>query len=91
MLLQKAVLSQSVKLQGTGSESRDFVHALDIAHALMLVATAAPMAGEVYNLATGQEVKIVDLAGLVLKAVDYQGKLDFDGVIPTRPIQKFRS
>jgi UDP-glucose 4-epimerase len=82
-ICQKAVLNQSVKLRGTGSESRDFVHALDIAHALMLVATAAPMTGEVYNLATGNEIKIVDLAGLVLAAVDYQGKLDFDGVIPS--------
>jgi UDP-glucose 4-epimerase len=81
-ICRKAVLGQPVKLQGTGAESRDFVHALDIAQALMLVATAAPMAGEVYNLATGNEVKIVDLASLVLAAVDYQGKPDFDGIIP---------
>lgn len=82
-ICQKAVLGEPVKLQGTGAESRDFVHALDIAHALMVVAISAPMGGEVYNLATGKEVKIVDLASLVLKAVDHQGKLDFDGAVPT--------
>jgi UDP-glucose 4-epimerase len=82
-ICQKAVLGKPVKLQGTGAESRDFVHALDIANALMVVGTSAPMGGEVYNLATGMEVKIVDLASLVLDAVDYQGSLDFDGVVPT--------
>jgi UDP-glucose 4-epimerase len=82
-ICQKALLDKPVKLQGTGSESRDFVHALDISHALMVVATSAPMGGEVYNLATGREVKIVDLASLVLEAIDYQGELNFDGAIPT--------
>jgi UDP-glucose 4-epimerase len=70
-ICQKAVMGKPVKLQGTGAESRDFVHALDIAHALMVVGCS------------GREVKIVDLASLVLKAVGYQDSLNFDGVVPT--------
>jgi UDP-glucose 4-epimerase len=81
-ICQKAIVQQSVTLQGTGQESRDFIHALDIAKALFLIATAAPMQGEAYNLATGEEVSISQLASHILTALDYQGVPHFDGIVP---------
>jgi UDP-glucose 4-epimerase len=81
-ICQKAIIQNSVTLQGTGQESRDFIHALDIAKALLLIATAAPMTGEVYNLATGEEVTISQLASQILTALEYEGIPDFDGVVP---------
>jgi len=82
-ICHKAIIQKSVTLQGTGQESRDFIHALDIAKALALVATDAPMQGEVYNLATGKEVTIAGLAGLILGVLEYKGILEFDGEVPT--------
>jgi UDP-glucose 4-epimerase len=81
-ICQKAITQGSLLLQGTGEESRDFIHALDIARSLQLIATAAPMQGESYNLATGREVTIAELARLLLDALAYDGKLEFDGNVP---------
>lgn len=81
-MCQKVITQNSLTLQGTGKESRDFIHALDIAKALSVVATSAPMQGEVYNLGTGQEVAIAQLAHIVLEALDAQYNPVFDGVVP---------
>ena len=81
-ICQKALTQTTVQLQGTGQESRDFIHAIDIAKALLVVATSAEMRGEVYNLASGREVKIAELGKLVFDALDHQGQLTFDGIIP---------
>jgi UDP-glucose 4-epimerase len=78
----KALIQGEVHLQGTGQESRDFIHVLDIANALMVIATAAPMQGEVYNLGSGREVTIAELSGLVLHALEFTGAPQFDGVVP---------
>ena len=78
-ICQKAIFQDSIVLQGTGQESRDFIHALEIAKALFIIANKAPMQGEVYNVGTGIEVRIAELAELLLEALDYQGSIKFDG------------
>jgi UDP-glucose 4-epimerase len=78
----KALTEKVVSLQGTGQESRDFIHVSDIARALMSIGEVAPMCGDVYNLAAGQEVKIVDLAKMVLDCLHYGGELKFGGKVP---------
>jgi UDP-glucose 4-epimerase len=82
-ICQKALSSSHITLQGTGRESRDFIHAYDIARAFKVLAESAPMQGEVYNLASGQETTISDLSSLLLRFLEYRGELSFDGLIPT--------
>lgn len=81
-ICQKALSQPVVTLQGTGQESRDFIHVSDIAKALLILASVAPMQGELYNLASGREVTIRELANLVLATLDIEKKLEFDDVIP---------
>jgi len=81
-ICQKAITHDAVILQGSGQESRDFIHALDIARALNVLAISAPMQGEVYNLASGRESTISELASLVLDALEYDHTPKFDGVVP---------
>lgn len=81
-ICQKALIQHKLILQGTGRESRDFIHASDIATALEIVATSAPMTGEVYNLGTGREVTIEELARTILMVLDIDGAPVFDGVVP---------
>lgn len=81
-ICQKAITQGSLLLQGTGEESRDFIHALDIAKALSIILESAPMAGEVYNLGTGREVKISELATMVLNSLEEDFTPEFDGVVP---------
>ncbi|MCF4967954.1 NAD-dependent epimerase/dehydratase family protein [Nostoc sp. CMAA1605] len=81
-ICQKAIIKGSLLLQGTGEESRDFIHALDIARALSVVVKSAPMEGEVYNLGSGREVKISELATIVLNSLEENLTLQFDGIVP---------
>ncbi|MHC5939492.1 NAD-dependent epimerase/dehydratase family protein [Nostoc sp.] len=82
-ICQKAITQSSLLLQGTGQESRDFIHALDIARALSVVVESAPMEGEIYNLGTGREVTISELATMVLESLEQNCQIRFDGVVPT--------
>ena len=81
-ICRKVIAQNSLVLQGTGQESRDFIHALDIAKALNVVANSHPIYGEIYNLATGQEVTIAELSTKVLFALGYDFSPQFDGIIP---------
>jgi UDP-glucose 4-epimerase len=68
-----------VCLQGTGAESRDFVHATDVARAVRVVLDGGAFAGEPYNVATGRETTIAELAGLLLDALDSSAEVTFSG------------
>lgn len=81
-ICRKALSSEGVRLQGTGRESRDFIHAYDIARAFMVLAKSAPMEGEVYNLASGQETTISELSSILLTALHFDGDVIFDRHIP---------
>lgn len=69
-------------LRGTGEETRDFVHGQDVARGVLLVARAAEMNGEVYNLATGRATRIRDLAALAARGLGVNVTPSFDGVVP---------
>lgn len=81
-ICRMAVINKSVLLQGTGYESRDFIHAIDVARALHFIATKGSMTGCVYNLASGCEVTIKDLAKMVLETLGESYTPQFDGIVP---------
>jgi len=78
-ICEKVLTTGQLALKGTGTESRDFIHAADIAHGLYLLATRAPCEGEAYNLASGREVTITELAATLLAALDSEVRPTFDG------------
>ena len=61
-IFERVLTTGALVLHGTGAESRDFIHATDIARALVRLADMAPCQGEVYNVASGEEVTIAGLA-----------------------------
>lgn len=78
-MCNKVLSSGSLVLYGTGSESRDFIHAKDIARALSTIVDKAPMKGDIYNVASGRSVTIWELADIVIKALNEDIKPEFDG------------
>ncbi len=82
-ICQKAMSGARLELRGTGAESRDFIHAADVARALVLLAEKAPAHGEIYNLATGRETMIAELARLILGVLEQSGSPAFDGINPS--------
>ena len=81
-ICRKVLMHTSLTLQGTGSESRDFIHALDVARALGVIAENAPLQGEVYNVASGCGITIRDLAAMILDALNADILPSFDGEVP---------
>jgi UDP-glucose 4-epimerase len=75
----KALREGEVALHGTGTESRDFVHAADVARAVALVAREAPLKAEAYNVGTGVETRLDELAPLLLEALHSDAPLSFSG------------
>jgi UDP-glucose 4-epimerase len=75
----KALGSGGVALRGTGEESRDFIHAVDIARALVLLAEKAEWDGAIYNLASGAETTIAALAARLVELLECPTVPQFDG------------
>jgi UDP-glucose 4-epimerase len=78
-ICERILTNRELKLKGTGAESRDFIHAADVARALTLVARLAPCEADVYNLATGREITIRELAKLITTVLRPEMETAFDG------------
>ena len=81
-ICERALRDGSLQLRGTGTESRDFIHGRDVARAIVLLAENAPAGGEVYNVATGRETTIAEVAESLLACLGLNVKAEFDGVRP---------
>jgi len=60
-----AMNGQALPITGTGEETRDFTYVGDIVNGLIACALSKKAIGEPINLATGKEIKILDLASWV--------------------------
>jgi UDP-glucose 4-epimerase len=75
---------QSLPITGTGEETRDFTYVGDIVNGLLAMAYYEKAVGEAFNLATGREIQIGNLAKLVLEltgnsaGIIYTEKRDWD-------------
>ena len=78
-ICRQALTETELRLRGTGGESRDFIHAADVARALRCVVQNAPCTGEIYNLASGIETTIAELADRILRQLGRDIPAHFDG------------
>jgi UDP-glucose 4-epimerase len=86
-ICERVLTSGALSMRGTGRESRDFIHAADISRALLLLAARAAGEGEIYNLATGVETTIAELAAALIAELRLKVEARFDGqVTPGDPL-----
>jgi UDP-glucose 4-epimerase len=78
-IVTRALDSSQVTLSGTGAESRDFVHAKDVASAVGTVCEREAFDGETLNVASGLETTVRDLASLAVEALDSGTRVAFSG------------
>lgn len=72
----RALKQMSLTVENGGRASRDFIYVEDIVRGLILCAVAGK-AGDVYNLASGVETSILELANLVNELAGNPTALDF--------------
>lgn len=67
VFLKQAMAGDSITVEGNGSQTRDFVHVMDIARANLLAA-GSEVTG-VINVGTGESVSILELAEIIREIV----------------------
>jgi UDP-glucose 4-epimerase len=90
-ICRKAIMQPELILEGTGNETRDFVHVADIVSAINIIAEKGLFIGEVYNVASGRETLIRDLANLLLKSLNKPGCIRFNGDIAASIPHKWKA
>lgn len=74
--IYKALKNQELPLENNGIASRDFIYVEDIVEGLMLCARRG-MPGNVYNLASGEEATIKELAELINQLTNNKSQLKY--------------
>ena len=72
-----AMNKQPLPITGTGNETRDFTYVGDIVSGLLSMAYYKEAVGEAFNLATGKEIRIGDLAGWINEIADNKAGVVF--------------
>jgi UDP-glucose 4-epimerase len=76
IFIYRAIKKMPLTVENGGRATRDFIYVDDVVRGLMLCATRGH-SGEVYNLASGVETPILDLANLINKLTGNLAPLDF--------------
>ncbi len=71
----------SLRLWGTGTPLREFLHADDLAEACLLLLEHYSQAGHI-NVGSGEELSIRQLADQIAQVVGFTGRLEFDPSMP---------
>ena len=72
---------EEVTLWGTGSPKREFLHVDDIADAVFF-ALNKTLNGHLYNVGTGKDISIKELAELIQRLTGHEGKIKWDSSKP---------
>jgi nucleoside-diphosphate-sugar epimerase len=72
-----AMQGKPLPVTGTGDETRDFTYVGDVAEGLLKAGYSEQAIGQEFNLASGAETRIVDLANLINKLTNNEAGLIF--------------
>lgn len=80
---------RQIQIYGDGTQLRDFNYVVDTAAACVLVSEAGKLAGEVYNVASGYEVSILQLAQEICQVMKANPKFSFTGDVRPGDAQRW--
>ena len=78
-----------LRIEGDGTQVRDFVHVTGAVEAFLTVAERAPLGGEAYNVASGEPVTIRDLAGLICERMGKSPRFVYTGLVASGVSQRW--
>jgi GDP-L-fucose synthase len=78
------ITHEALLLWGTGKAKREFLHATDLADAVLfaLEHIDAQNSGDCINIGTGEDLEIQEIAHLIAELVGYTGRIAFDAEKP---------
>lgn len=76
---QRMLKESEICLLGKGNETRDFIHAFDVARGVRTVIESGGASSTVFNLASGCETNLAELAGLLANALEVTPRIRFSG------------
>jgi nucleoside-diphosphate-sugar epimerase len=80
----RALHDQPLIITGTGDETRDFIYVDDLVDGLMRSASTPDAHGDAFNLGTGVQTKVIDLAKMIIaeckskSAIEYTARRPWD-------------
>ncbi|MEN6350697.1 MAG: NAD-dependent epimerase/dehydratase family protein [Syntrophomonas sp.] len=89
--LWAALNKRPLVITGTGDETRDFTYVKDTVKGLLLAATTESAYGQVFNIGTGQETRIIDIARKILALTGSKSDLVFSQERPWDSITRRRA
>jgi UDP-glucose 4-epimerase len=78
-----------LRIEGDGTQVRDFVHVSGAVEAFLTVAGHAPLGGEVYNVASGEPVTIQELAAMICARMGAQPRFVYSGLVASGVSQRW--
>jgi len=78
--IQQLLAREPLTVYGDGQQTRDFIHVEDICRAIIL-ALEAPLGGEVFQIGTGKETSVLELATLLQQILNCPAEINF---VPAR-------
>lgn len=81
----RALNNETLIITGTGEETRDFIYVDDLVDGLLRAATMPEAEGGAFNLGTGIQTRVIDLAEMIIKACNSKSRIDY---VARRPWDK---
>jgi UDP-glucose 4-epimerase len=75
--VERALAGEPLEVHGDGTQTRSFCHVSDTVRALTGLMDAREISGEIYNVGSSEQVRIVDLADRVRRATGSDSELVF--------------
>ncbi len=73
----RALHNQPLIITGTGEETRDFIYVDDLVDGLMRCATIESAHGDAFNLGTGKQTRVIDLANMIIKTCQSKSTIEY--------------
>lgn len=77
-IYQKIKKNDELVLYGTGNETRDFIYISDIIRIIDMVIQKAEFRGEALNIANGKQIKIKDIADIMVRTIGLKKEIIFN-------------
>jgi UDP-glucose 4-epimerase len=75
--VKSAILDEPLTIYGDGNQTRCFAHVYDVVDAVMTLAFASNVIGQVINIGNNVEISINDLAKKVIHETNSKSKIDY--------------